>query len=231
MENCSPTRTHLLFDLDGTIINSFQGITNCVCYALACLGIIVENKNDLLPFIGPPLNYSFKEYYHLNNEQMTLAVAKYRERYAEKGIYENELYPDIDYLLQQLTNHGYTLYIATSKPQIFAEQILEYLHVDKYFTYIGGSDMDGKLQSKADVINDVLSKNGISAHQVWMIGDRKYDVEGAHAVQVPCVGVLYGFGNRKELQACACDVIVEDVNDLKNFFCKKDLSVKNKDVV
>ena len=97
-----------------------------MCYALACLGIIVENKNDLLPFIGPPLTYSFKEYYHLNNEQMTLAVAKYRERYAEKGIYENELYPDIDYLLQQLTNHGYTLYIATSKPQMFAELILEY---------------------------------------------------------------------------------------------------------
>ncbi|MBO4581852.1 MAG: HAD-IA family hydrolase [Bacteroidales bacterium] len=220
-------RTHLFFDLDGTIINSFQGISNCVCYALQYLGITVENKNDLLPFIGPPLTFSFKEYYHLNQEQINIAVAKYRERYAVDGILENELYPDIESALQQMVNKGYKLYIATSKPQVFAGQILKYLHVYHYFTYVGGSDMAGRLQSKADVINEVLSQNGISANQVWMIGDRKYDVEGAHAVQVPCVGVLYGFGNRKELQECACDVIVETVNDLKNFFCKELVSLKN----
>ncbi len=211
----------MFFDLDGTLINSFEGITNCVCYALEYVGIKVDNKQDLLPFIGPPLTYSFKEYYHLPEKQVTQAIAKYRERYAVKGIYENRLYPGIRSLLADLCEHGYHLYLATSKPLLFATQILTYFHIDKYFTYIGGSDFEGSIQSKYDVVHNALVCNNLTPSRVWMIGDRKYDVEGSMQAGVDTIGVLYGFGNREELQQYGCKVIVEEVSDLRGFFIKK----------
>lgn len=216
----SSHKTHLFFDLDGTLINSFQGITNCVCYALEYLGIQVENKRDLLPFIGPPLTYSFREYYHLSDEHIAIAVAKYRERYAVKGVYENQLYDGIKPLLADLCKCGYRLCLATSKPLLFAGQILDYFNIAAYFTYVGGSDFEGAIQSKYDVVRKLLADNNISPDRVWMIGDRKYDVEGAGQAGVDTIGVLYGFGSMEELQQYGCKVIVENVDELRSFLIK-----------
>lgn len=208
---------YLLFDLDGTITNSETGITRCVEYALNYFGIQVSDLHDLLPFIGPPLLDSFKEFYHFTDEQAVIATEKYRERYKDKGIYENELYPGIEELLAQARQNNKTVILATSKPEIFARRILDYFKLSDYFSFIAGSGLDGSLHTKTDVINYILQSNNITdLSTVVMIGDRKHDIIGAKNVGIDSIGVLYGFGDYDELSEAGATHIVKDIAELRN---------------
>lgn len=208
---------YLLFDLDGTITDSATGITRCVEYALNYFGIQVSDLHDLLPFIGPPLLDSFKEFYHFTDEQAVIATEKYRERYKDKGIYENELYPGIEELLAQARQNGKTVILATSKPEIFARRILDYFKLSDYFSFIAGSGLDGSLHTKTDVINYILQSNNITdLSRVVMIGDRKHDIIGAKNAGIDSIGVLYGFGDYDELSEAGATHIVKDIAELRN---------------
>ena len=207
---------YLLFDLDGTITDSETGITRCVAYALNYFGIQVNDLRELSPFIGPPLLDSFKDFYNFTDEQATVAVAKYRERYADKGILENELYPGIEELLTDAQKNGKTVILATSKPEIFAKRILDHFGLSDYFSFVAGSGLDGSLHTKTDVINYILQSNQITnLESVVMIGDRKHDIIGAKNVGIDSIGVLYGFGDYKELSDAGADHIAENIPALR----------------
>lgn len=205
----------LLMDLDGTITDPVVGITKSVEYALNHFGITVNDLHELCPFIGPPLRDSFKEFYHFTDAQANEASIKYGERFADKGLYENELYDDMNQFLQMATNSGKTLMLATSKPTFLAEKILDYFHISKYFTFVGGSGVDGSGYTKTDVIRYVLNSNGIiDLSEVVMIGDRKHDIIGAKETGIDSIGVLYGYGDYEELSRAGATYIVKDIDEL-----------------
>lgn len=207
---------YLLFDLDGTITDSETGITRCVEYALNHFGIQVNDLRELPPFIGPPLLDSFKDFYNFTDEQAIIATDKYRERYADKGILENELYPGIKELLADAQKNGRTVILATSKPEIFAKRILNHFGLSNYFSFVAGSGLDGSLHTKTDVINYILQSNNITdLSSVVMIGDRKHDIIGAKNVGIDSIGVLYGFGDYKELSDAGADHIAENIPALR----------------
>lgn len=204
----------LFFDLDGTITDPALGITNSVKHALAYYGIEEETKN-LLRFIGPPLMDSFEQFYGFSHEQAKEAVSKYREYFSTKGLYENQVYPGMETFLQDLKNQGFKLYIATSKPEVFARKIIEYFHLDSYFDEIFGASYDESRNKKADVIAYGLKNLNITSDDVIMIGDRLHDIDGAHENHMQAIGVLYGYGSLEEMQEHQADFIVENLEQLK----------------
>ena len=209
---------HILFDLDGTLTDPMIGITSSVKYALSYFNIEVEDLRSLCPFIGPPLKTSFKDFYQFTDEQADVAIAKYREYFSKQGIFENTLYQGTDELLRLLTENEMKIYLATSKPQPFAQQILEYFHLESYFTFVGGSTFDGSRSEKADVIQYVLDSTDIKTRSdVVMIGDRKYDIEGAKANNIDSIGVPYGYGDEEELANAGANKIVTDIKELSSF--------------
>lgn len=206
----------VLFDLDGTITDPKEGITNSVAYSLESYGIKVQDKNELCCFIGPPLYKSFMNYYGLSEEKAVEAVERYREYYSHKGIFECTLYPYVEILLKKLSEQGKKLILATSKPEIFAKKILEYFKIDKYFYHIAGATMDGQRVEKADVIRYAFENIGISAmSSAVMIGDRKFDIEGAKALGIYSIGVTYGYGNMEEIENSKPDFICKDVEAIE----------------
>ena len=210
-------KTHILFDLDGTLTDPGMGITNSVMHALTHFGITVTDRSDLYRFIGPPLMDSFMEYYGLTEEQAVEAVRVYREYFADKGWAENTVYSGIEALLADLVAAGKILLVATSKPQIFAERILVHFGLDKYFTHVCGVALQApRGYSKADVIRDALDRAGVSdLTTAVMVGDRHHDIDGAKVVGMDSIGVLYGYGDREEHEAAGADAIVADVAELK----------------
>ena len=206
---------YFFMDLDGTISDPKEGITKSVAYALDYYGIKVENLDTLEKFIGPPLSDSFQEFYGFDREKSLEAVEKYREYFKDKGIFENELYPGMEQLLKTITEQGGKIVLATSKPEVFAKRILEYFHIDKYFTFAAGSTLDTTRNKKEDVIRYALDSLGIAAEEAIMIGDRKHDVIGAKENGMACIGVLFGYGDREELESAGADVIVETVEELE----------------
>ena len=209
-------KQYILFDLDGTVTEPFEGITNCVAYALKNFGIEVEDRNTLRPFIGPPLIDSFQEFYGFSKEQAEEATKKYRELYNIEGIYQNELYEGMKELLSYLKEKGKLVFLATSKPDVFANRILSYFEIDDYFDFVGGSDINGERNTKSAVIQYVLERNGITdISQAVMVGDRKYDILGAKNFGMDSIGVLYGHGSREELEQAGATKIAETVSALK----------------
>lgn len=207
---------YILFDLDGTLTNSQLGITTCVAYALESFGIHTENPEELRKFIGPPLKESFVKYYNMTDGEGDRAVEKYRERFATVGLYENEVYEGIPELLQKLKAQGKTLLVATSKPTVYSDKILEHFGLKEYFSYIVGSELDGTRVNKAEVIQYALEQMKITeSEKIVMIGDKEHDMIGAGICGVDSIGVLYGFGEREELENHGATYIAETVSDLE----------------
>lgn len=207
--------TYILMDLDGTITDSMEGITKSIQYALNHFGIEVDDLNDLRKFVGPPLKESLMEFYHFDEIQAEEGVTKYRERFADIGMYENAVYKDMKPLLKQLNDAGKQIMLATGKPTFYAEKILLYFDLKPYFTFVGGSNLDGTLSHKDEVIRYVLESNSIrDLSQVVMIGDRKYDIQGAKETGIDSIGVLYGYGDRQELMTAGANQIVSSVKEL-----------------
>lgn len=208
----------ILFDLDGTLTDPKPGITKSVQYALAKLGIDEPNLDNLVPFIGPPLLKSFKEFYHLDDEQATLALQYYRERFATVGLYENAVFPGIKDMLAQLKKQGKTLFVATSKPTVFSIKIIEHFGLQDYFQAVIGSNLDGTRVEKGEVIEFALSELGeADLTKVIMVGDRKHDVIGAKNNGIDVVAVAYGYGSLAELNEANPNDILHTVQELHEF--------------
>ncbi|MCL2747638.1 MAG: HAD hydrolase-like protein [Oscillospiraceae bacterium] len=205
----------LLFDLDGTIIDSRIGVTRAVQYSLTHFGIEVKDPDLLISFIGPPLRESYKREYGFVGEQAETAVVMFREYYDRRGARECSLYAGIDKLLAGLYRAGRVLLLATSKLEVYALKILEGFGLAAYFTTVVGAQPDGMISHKREVIAKVLSQAGVAdLGEAVMIGDSRFDIRGAKAVGLDTVGVLYGFGTREELEESGADIIVESVADL-----------------
>ncbi len=212
---------YILFDLDGTLTDPKLGITRSVQYALRALGIEEPSLDKLEPFIGPPLADSFREFYGLEEKQVVTAVAKYRERFSDQGIYENEIYPGTVRMLASLRAGGKKLAIASSKPTPFVERILDHFEIRAYFDYIIGSNMDGTRGKKEAVVEEALRQMlpaGMTPAEkkagVAMVGDRRFDIEGAREHGITSVGVSFGYAPEGELEQAGADHIVDTVEAL-----------------
>lgn len=204
----------ILFDLDGTLTDNGEGITNSVAYALKKFGITPPPREELNKFVGPPLRDRFADLY-VGEDKADLAVEYYREYFRPHGIFENVVYDTIPELLSALIAKGLTLAIATSKPEIFAEKIADHFDLAKYFTIIAGSNLEGTRIKKADVITYCLNRLGNpDKNTVLMVGDREHDILGAKEVGLPAVGVAYGYGSRQELEAAGALAVINTPLDL-----------------
>ena len=207
----------ILFDLDGTISDPKIGITKSVQYALQKMNIYEPNIDKLDCFIGPPLQVSFAEYYDLDERKTKEAIDFYRERFKEKGMFENKLYEEIPLLLKSLYKQGITLVVATSKPTLFAEQILQYFNIRQFFNLVVGSNLDGTRTSKTEIIQYIINKyNNYKLDEFIMIGDRKHHIIGALNTGIDSIGVTYGYGSLEELKECKPTYIVNNIHQLKD---------------
>ncbi|MBQ8684381.1 MAG: HAD hydrolase-like protein [Clostridia bacterium] len=212
---------YILFDLDGTLTDPGPGITNCVAYALEKFDVHPACREELYPYIGPPLVPSFQAFHGLTASQAEQALVYYRERFSVKGLFENEVYDGIPAMLSRLQERGCTLIVATSKPEEFANRILAHFELDKYFAFVGGNTLDESRPTKEAVIAYIMQEYpDISAENTVMVGDRKYDAVGAHVCGLPAVGVLYGYGDREELETAGADIILETVGQLAEYLLK-----------
>ncbi|MFW2488286.1 HAD family hydrolase [Clostridium chromiireducens] len=215
---------YILFDLDGTITDSGEGITKSVQYALKHFGIIEDNLSDLNKFIGPPLKDSFKRFYNFDDEKAEMGLKKYREYYAKKGIYENSLYDGIVEVFEALMKRDKKIILATSKPEVYAKEILKYFKVDNYFTFTAGADFEETRVNKGDVIKYALNEAKISdTSKVIMVGDREHDIIGAKENNIKSIGVLYGYGDVIELTQARADHIVKSTEELLNYLIQMKL--------
>lgn len=211
---------YLFFDLDGTLTNPKEGITKCVQYALRHFGIEEPDLDKLEPFIGPPLVDSFREYYGMSLEQAKTAVEKYRERFRDVGIFENEVLEGIPQMLENLKRRGACLAVASSKPEGYVRQILDKFELASYFTQVVGATMDEKRTAKAEVIQEAFARLSIGEKEkprVLMIGDRRHDVEGARACGIDSLGVYIGFAAPGELEAAGATYIAHSVGEMAEF--------------
>ena len=222
-------KKYILLDLDGTLTDSSEGITKSVQYALEKMGITENDMAVLKRYIGPPLNESFTRFHGLSDEDSLKAVAYYRERYADTGLYENKLFDGIKEFRAGLKKEGYIVALATCKPEIYVPTILKHFDIEQYFDVAVGSELEGgKRRHKDDVIEEVISQiiklKDIPATDIYdvkadaiMIGDRKDDVLGAKDAGIESIGLRYGFAEADELENAGADYILENVEDILPF--------------
>jgi phosphoglycolate phosphatase len=208
---------NILFDLDGTLTDPRAGIVGSIQYALAKLGRAVPAESELLRFIGPPLRDSFRELLDAADDApVEQALGFYRERYSTIGLFENHVYPGIPEALEALRARGDTLFVATSKPGVFAERIVQHFHLADYFRGIWGSELDGARSDKTSLIAHILRQEKLSPRETVMVGDRSHDAVGARANGIVPVGVLWGYGDEQELTAAQCKLLLRTPADLAN---------------
>ena len=212
-----PSNPVVLFDLDGTLTDSAPGIIASLRYALEDIGIDAPDDATMRAFLGPPLMVTFTEHFGLSEKESTQLIDKYRERYHGVGERENAVFPGVADILTHLTRQGVTIAVATSKPTASATRILEHFGLDGHFTFIGGAQMHGGRQHKADVIAHTLEALGIDEvkeHIITMVGDREHDVYGAAHFGIPTIGVLWGYGSRQELAQAGAMTVVDSPDAL-----------------
>ena len=206
---------NLLFDLDGTLTDPFSGITKCISYALDMLGRKIPPEDDLRWCIGPPLKESFRKLLGSRDDALyEKALAFYRERFGSVGLFENEVYDGIPEMLEALLENDHTLYVATSKPAVYAERIVDHFGLHPYFKCVYGSELDGTRSDKASLISHILEKESIAADEACMIGDRRYDIIGARANGIWGLGVLWGYGTKDELKVSGARAFIKTPRDL-----------------
>lgn len=207
----------IIFDLDGTLIDTGIGIMKAVEYALDKFNIPVGDYSTLRKFIGPPLKASFMKYYNFTEEDAEKAILYYREYYKDKGLYENKIYDGMDELLSKIKESGRKLVVATSKPEVFAKIILDQNNISKYFHIIGGATLDGSRINKDDVIRYALDNLG--SHDkttALMIGDTEFDIYGAKKVGIDSLGITYGYGQEEEIKKAGATYIKSSVKEIED---------------
>ena len=221
----------IIFDLDGTLTDPKEGITRSVQHALKYFGIEESNLDKLEPFIGPPLLDSFQEFYGFEEEKGQQAIIYYRERFSTVGLFENEVYPGVPQMLARLQENGCRLAVASSKPEIFVKRILEHFGLLSYFEVVVGSELDGRRARKEEVVEEalrqLLGEEALTQHglrrieDAVMVGDRKFDVQGAKRFGIAFIGVRYGYAGQGELEEAGADMIVATVGELDEYLFNK----------
>lgn len=210
-----PQFSHIIFDLDGTLTDNTQGISNSVKYALQQMHIDGYSDEILKQFIGPPLQWGFSNLFGLNERNTKLAVEYFREYYGENGWHENEPYDGIIEMMAELDSLGKRMYIATSKLEKYAMKISEYFEFDKYIIQLNGADYSGKKATKSMIITNLLESQQLSpSNKIVMIGDTVFDIEGGKESGLSTIAVGYGFGDKMELKKTNPDFFAEDVEEL-----------------
>ena len=205
---------NVLFDLDGTLTDPAEGITNALMHAQRRLGRAVSPREQLFVFIGPPLIEMFMSEWGLTRAEADQALVYYREHFSTKGLFENVPYPGIGDCLADLRAAGLRLFVATSKPEPLSLRILEHFELLQYFEAVAGSTLDEQRTKKGEVIAYALDTYHLDPAETVMVGDRKHDVEGARENGLPSIGVLYGYGSRAELTAAGAAALVADLQSL-----------------
>ena len=205
----------LLFDLDGTVTDSSEGIINSIIYALEKMDVTITDKSVLKKFVGPPLMDSYKKYFGFTKKEAETGLKLFREYFSEKGIFENRLFSGMDKLLGDLYEYGYQLVLATSKPDVFAHKILEHFNIKQYFSYVSACPMDEANTTKLDVIKSALEMTDIkNKEEILMIGDTTFDVTGAKICGIDSLGVLYGTDTAEELKNAT--YLAKDLNEIRD---------------
>lgn len=202
----------ILFDLDGTLTDSGEGIINCAAMTLERFGLPVPSREQMRIFVGPPLGDTFVQF-GIPPERVQEAIEIFRSRYVPIGKYENVPYPGIRELLEALKNQGHTLFVATSKPEVTAVEVLEHFQLSEYFQMICGAALDQSRITKSEVIAFLLEQNGRIDNAI-MVGDTAYDVTGAAAHGIPTIGVSWGYGNVEEMKKAGASAIADTPEEL-----------------
>ena len=212
-----------MFDLDGTLTDSIPGITKCISYALDMLGLKTPPQKHLRWCIGPPLKESFAKLLGVADDDALCekALGFYRERFGSVGLFENEVYDGIPEVLEALLTNDHTLYVATSKPRVYAERIVNHFGLQGYFRSVYGSELDGTRSNKSSLISHILHRESIAPDETCMIGDRAYDIIGARANGVSGFGVLWGYGTKDELEVSGAHAFIKTPRDLVEEFNEK----------
>lgn len=206
---------NIIFDLDGTLTDSANGVTASISYALKKMGANFKTS-ELRSFIGPPLQHSFRDKYGFTENEVLQAIKYFRDYYREKGIYENKLYPGAAKMLKNLYEGDKKIYLATSKATIFAETILEYFHIENLFTFIAGATLDGSRVEKKEILAYLIDNNSnLHQKETVMVGDRKHDINGAHFFGFSSIAVTYGYGSIQELSFEKPEHLVHSVPELE----------------
>lgn len=209
---------YVFFDLDGTLIDSEEGIVKSVIYALESVDFYDFSYPELRKFIGPALSYSFSNFFGFDDVKTNTAIKKYRERYELTGIYENKLYDGVKEMLDALKAKGKIIALATAKPRPYAIKILDYFEIGKYFDYVSAVLLKGAPLEKKDIIGNALAALDIlDKSAVAMIGDRKYDIIGAKSMGITAIGAGYGYGEHGELIEAGADYVFDSISSLKEF--------------
>jgi phosphoglycolate phosphatase len=213
---------NVLLDLDGTVTDPFEGIAGSIQHAMRSMGLEPPSENDLRGAVGPPLRQSFGRFLATNDmSRIEEALRFYRERFSATGFSENRVYPDISEMLADLTASGFRLYLATSKPSIYAQKIIHHFGLTKYFLGIYGSELDGRHENKGDLLRFLLDSEGLNVKKTAMVGDRSHDMLGAKANNLCAVGVTWGYGSREELEDGGADVICGSPSEVFRFLLDK----------
>jgi phosphoglycolate phosphatase len=205
---------NVLLDLDGTLTDPRKGIVGCVRHALSELGEVAPSDQELARYIGPPLRDTFRELLGSDSERIEAAVGAYRVRFEAIGMFENEVYAGVPEALDALSRQGARLYLATSKPRVYAEGILRHFGLLTRFTRAYGSELNGTLSNKSELIAHVLGNEGLDCSRTIMVGDRRYDMQGAVDNRVRPVGVLWGYGSKVELLQAGATELYEKPEEL-----------------
>lgn len=215
------SKQYILFDLDGTLTDSRIGIVKSIRYSLEYFGIHVSDLNELTHFVGPSLFDSYLNAFDLSEKDATEAVAKYREYYVQKGIFENTLYAGAADMLKQLSDAGKTLAIATSKPTVYTGDVLDHFQIRDYFTFVSGSELTDKHIDKGQIIKKALDRLTVSnPAEAVMVGDRHVDIIGAKENGIESIGAVYGYGGQKELTAAGADDLADDIAALSGLLSR-----------
>jgi phosphoglycolate phosphatase len=206
----------LFFDLDGTLSDPSEGITRSVQHALQCLGRPYPGKSELQHYIGPPLRWTFPRLLDADDSNLVeTAIGYYRERYETVGLFENEVYPGVVELLQQLHDDGSRLYVVTSKPTVYADRIIRHFGLDRFFIDVYGPELDGRFDEKRELVEFILRERCLDPSRTIMIGDRARDVESGRANGTRTIGVTYGFGSLEEIATAKPDEICHSPSDIR----------------
>jgi len=214
----SPAIDTVFFDLDGTLTDPKIGITASIQYALAKFDIAVPTQDELTWCIGPPLHVSFKALLDCSDADADRAVAFYRERFGDVGLFENTLYADVEDVLTAVAAGGRRLFVATSKPHVFADRIIDHFGLRRHFVHVFGSELDGTRVHKTDLLRYALDETSTDPARAMMIGDRKHDMIGAANNGIGTIGVLYGYGSRAELAEAGAMQLCQTPGDIPGCF-------------
>jgi phosphoglycolate phosphatase len=209
---------NILFDLDGTLTDPKIGITRCIQFSLAHFDVQVPETDDLTWCIGPPLRESFSRLLNTaDDNRLDLALANYRKRFSESGMFENIVFPEIPSSLEKIKGSGFRIFLATSKPRVFAEQILDHFGLMRFFDAVYGAELNGSLVDKGDLIAHIIESEGLDPERSLMVGDRVYDIAGGKKNGVMTAAVSYGYGSRDEIALSDPDLIFDRFSDLTVF--------------